>query len=88
MRYDLANNQSTPFYNDIGEGRFIAADQNEGLVFFNDYSSDTLYRMNYMGDQEAIAIRNEEGKFPCQSNQGHHQSCGPKVQQGHEGVSE
>ena len=66
MRYDLTNNQSTPFYNDIGAGREIDADQNEGLVFFNDYFSDTLCKMNYRKHREPIAILNKAGEIRCQ----------------------
>ena len=63
MRYDLTNNQITPFITDIGEVLNIDADRNEGLLFFTDWREDKIYRTNYMTHSESILIKNATGKL-------------------------
>ena len=62
MRYDLTNNQTTPFITDIRAVYYVDVDRNEGLVFFVT-SQDKIYKTNYMTHSELILIKNATGKL-------------------------
>ena len=63
MRYDLTNNQTTPFTTDFARVDAIDTDQNEGLVFFTTVQGGKIYRMNYMTHDQVIVIKYAPGEL-------------------------